>query len=81
MYLTHNGRKSERFAERFIKTLKNKICKHMTYIGKKFYFDVLDDIVKRYNHTVHSSIKMELKDVSGSALVEYAEKSDKKRPY
>ena len=80
MYSTHNEGKSERFAERFIKTLENKICKHMTYIGKKIYFDVLDDIVKRYNHTVHSSIKMKLKDVSDSVLVEYAEKSDKKDP-
>ena len=45
-------------AERFIKTLKNKIYKHMTYIGKNVYFNVLDDIVKKYNNTVHSSIKM-----------------------
>ena len=44
--------------ERFIKTLKNKIYKHMTYIGKNVYFNVLDDIVKKYNNTVHSSIKM-----------------------
>ena len=33
-------------AERFIETLKNKIYKHMTYIGKNVYFNVLDDIVK-----------------------------------
>ena len=30
----------------------------MTYIGKNVYFNVLDDIVKKYNNTVHSSIKM-----------------------
>ena len=33
MYSTHNEGKSV-VAERFIKTLKNKIYKHMTYIGK-----------------------------------------------
>ena len=32
-------------AERFIRTLKNNIFKHKTAISKKFYFDVLDDIV------------------------------------
>ena len=36
MYSTHNEGKSV-VAERFIKTLKNKIYKHMTYIGKNIY--------------------------------------------
>ena len=36
MYSTHNEGKSV-VAERFIKTLKNKIYKHMTYIGKNVY--------------------------------------------
>ena len=45
-------------AERFIKTLKNKIYKHMTTIGKNVYFHVLDDTVKNYNNTIHNSIKM-----------------------
>ena len=46
MYSTFNEQKSV-VAERFIKTLKNKIYKHMTYIGKNVYFNVLDDIVKK----------------------------------
>ena len=33
MYLAHNGGKSV-VAERFIRTLKNKIYKHMTAISK-----------------------------------------------
>ena len=37
MYSTHNEGKSV-VAERFIKTLKNKIYKHMTTIGKNVYF-------------------------------------------
>ena len=40
MYSTHNEGKSI-VAERFIKTLKNKIYKHMTTVGKNVYFDVL----------------------------------------
>ena len=34
-------------AERFIRTLKNKIFKHMTAVSKNVYFDVLDDIVNK----------------------------------
>ena len=47
MYSAYNEGKSVA-AERFIKTLKNKIYKHMTYIGKDVYFNVLDDIIKKY---------------------------------
>ena len=57
LYSTYNEGKSV-VAERFIKTLKNKIYKHMTTIGKNVYFYVLDDIVDKYNGSYHSSIKM-----------------------
>ena len=67
-------------AERFIKTLKNKICKHMTSICKHVYFNDLDDIVKKYNNTVHSSIKMKPKDVTDIKYVEYSEETNKKSP-
>ena len=43
MYSTHNEGKSV-VAERFIRTLKNKIYKHMTAVSKNVYFDVLNDI-------------------------------------
>ena len=45
MYSTYNEGKSV-FAERFIRTLKTK---HMTAVPKNVYFDVLDDIVDKYN--------------------------------
>ena len=67
-------------AERFIRTLKNKIYKHMTTIGKNVYFNVLDDIVKKYNNTVHSSIKIKPKDVTDDNFIEYVEESNKKDP-
>ena len=64
-------------AEIFIKTLKNKIYKHMTTIGKNVYFNDLDDIVKYYNNTIHNSIKMKSKDVENNNLKEYIEEFNK----
>ena len=55
MYSTHNEQKSV-FAERFIRTLKNKIYKYMTSVSKNVYIDKLDDIVHKYNNTYHSTI-------------------------
>ena len=55
MYSTYNEGKSV-VAERFIRTLKNKIFKYMTAVSKNVYFDVLDDIVNRYKNTVHRII-------------------------
>ena len=46
MYSTYNKGKSV-VAERFIRTLKNKICKYMTSISKNVYIDKLDDIVNK----------------------------------
>ena len=57
MYSTFNEGKYV-IAERFIRTLKNKIYKHMTSISKNVYYDALDDIVKKYNNTHHSTVKM-----------------------
>ena len=48
MYSIYNERKSV-VAERFITTLKNKIFKNVTAISKNVYFDVLDNIVDKYN--------------------------------
>ena len=78
MYSTYNEGKSV-VAERFIRTLKNKIFKHMTAISKNVYFDVLDDIVNKYNNTVHRTIKMKPIDVTGDSYVEYNDDSNKKR--
>ena len=48
VYSTYNERKSV-VAERFIRTLKNNMFKHMTAIQQNVYFDVLDDIVDNCN--------------------------------
>ena len=70
MYSTYNEGKSV-FAERFIRTLKNKIYKHMTTISKNVSFDVLDDIVNKYNNTYHKTIKMKPEDVKDDSFGEY----------
>ena len=44
MYSIYNEGKSI-VAEKFIRTLKNKIYKYITSISKKMYIDKLDDIV------------------------------------
>ena len=69
MYSTYHKGKSA-VAERFIRTLKNKIFKHMTAISKNIYFDVLDDIVNKYNNTVHRTIKMKPLDVISDSYAE-----------
>ena len=79
MYSTFNEGKSV-VAERFIKTLKNKIYKHMITIGENVYFNDLDNIVKKYNNAVYSSIKMKPKDVTDDSFVEYSEETNKKSP-
>ena len=75
MYSTYNEGKSV-VAERFIRTLKNKIFKHMTAVSKNVYFDVLDDIVNKYYNTVQITIKMKPIDVTSDSYAEYNEDSN-----
>ena len=70
MYSTHNEGKSV-VAERFIRILKNKIYKHMAAVSKNVYFDVLNDIVDKYNNTYHNTIKMKSIDVKSNSYAEY----------
>ena len=52
----------------------------MTTVGKNVYFNVLDDIVDKYNNTYHSSVKMKPKDVGNDSFAEYSEESNEKDP-
>ena len=63
MYSTYNEGKSV-VAERFIRTLKNKLSKHMKTTSKNVYYEVSDDVVNKYNNTKHSTIKMKSIDVT-----------------
>ena len=66
-------------AERFIRTLNNKIYKYMTSVSKTVYIDDLDDIVNKYNNTYHRTIKMKPVDVNVKLLVVLMEKKLLKR--
>ena len=50
----------------------------MTAISKNVYFDVLDDIVNKYNNTVRNTIKMKPIDVIDDSYAEYNEDFNKK---
>ena len=67
-YSTHNKGKSV-LAERFIRTIKNKIYKYMTSISKDLYIDKLHDIVNEYNNTYHRTIKMKPIDVKNNTYI------------
>ena len=62
MYSTHDEGKFV-VAERFIRTIKNKIYRYMTSISRYMYIDRIDDIVNEYNNTYHRTIKMKPIDV------------------
>ena len=79
MYSTCNEGKFA-VAERFVRNLKNKNFKHMTDFSKNIYFDALDDIVNKYNNTVHRAIKMKPVHVTPDSYAEYNEISRKKDP-
>ena len=68
MYSKYNEEKSV-VAERFIRTLKNKIYKHMTVVSKKVYLDVLDNTVNKYNNAYHRTIKMKPIDVKPDSYI------------
>ena len=79
MYSTHNEGKSV-VAERFIKTLKNKIYKYMISISKNVYIDKLDDIVNEYNNTCHRTIKMKPINVKENTYINIGKEVNDKYP-
>ena len=52
----------------------------MTAILKNVYFDVLDNIVNKYNNTVDRTIEMKPIDVTSNLYAEYNKDSNKKDP-
>ena len=79
MYSIHNKGKFV-VAEKFIRTLKNKIHKYMTSVSKNVYIDKLDDIVNEYNNTYHRTIKMKPIDVKDNAYIDFGKEVNDKDP-
>ena len=65
----HNDGKSA-VAERFVRTLKNKIYKYMISISKNVSIDKIDDIVNKYNNTYHSTIKKKPVNVKSNTYID-----------
>ena len=82
MYSIHNEGKFV-VAERFIRTLKNKVYKYMTSASKNMYIDKLDEIVNKYN-TYHRTIfiigfiiKMNPVDIKSSPYINFNRENNK----
>ena len=68
IYSTHNEGKSVA-AERFIRTIKNKIYKQMTSIS-----------VNEYINTKHRTIKMKLIDVKDNTYIDFGKEANDNDP-
>ena len=79
IYLAHNEGKSV-VAERFIRTLKNKIYKYMTSMSKSVYIDKLDDIVNKHNNTYHRVNKRKPVNVKSSTNIDFDKENNKESP-
>ena len=79
MHSTNNEGKSI-VAERFIRSLKNKIYMYMTSLSKNMYINKLDDTVNKYYNTCHSTIKMKPVDVKSSIYIEFNKEINKEGP-
>ena len=79
MYSTHMEGKSVA-AEKFIRTLKNKICKYMTSMSESVYIDKLVQTVNKYKNTYHRTTKLKPVDVNPSMYIDFTNENNKERP-
>ena len=79
MYSTNNEGKSV-VAERFIKTLKNKIYKYMISVSKNVYIHRLDNMVNKYNNTYNSKTKMKPTDAKSKTYIDSSKEIKDKNP-
>ena len=79
MYSAHNEGKSI-VAERYIRTIKNKIYKYITSISKNVHIDKLDDIVRKYNNKKHRAVKMKPTDVKDNTFIDFGKEVNDNDP-
>ena len=77
IYSTQNEEKSV-VVERFIRTLKNKIYKHITAVSENVYR--MDDIINEYNNTYHRTIKMKPIEVKDNTYIDSSKEVNDKDP-
>ena len=56
-FYTQNFDTKASIAERFIRTLKEKLWRYFTYTNNRRYVEVLPALVESYNNTYHRSIR------------------------
>ena len=66
--------------ERFIKTLKNKIDKHMAPVSKNVYMAKLNKIVDKCNNTYHRKIKIKTADINSGTYFDHTVEHNDKDP-
>ena len=79
MYSRNNEWKSV-VAERFVRTLKDKIYKYMTPVSKNVYIDKVDDIVYKYINKFHITVETKPADVKSSTYIEFVIENNEKDP-
>ena len=80
MYSAHNEGISV-VAERFIRTLKEKIYyKYITSISRNMYINKLDDIDNKCGNTYHRAMKMKPIDVKSSTYIDFNKENNKGGP-
>ena len=67
-------------AERFIKSLKNKIYKYMSAISKNMYIDKLNDMANKRNNTYYSTNKMKSVNVKTRTYIDFNNDNNTKDP-
>lgn len=63
LFSTHSNMKAA-LVERFNQTIMNRISRYFTQNNTKTYINVLPEIIRGYNQTYHSSIKMKPDEVN-----------------
>lgn len=63
-YTAQNPDTKACFAERVIRTIKERVFRYLTHKNTKRYIDNLAEFVSSYNDTIHRSIKMKPSEVS-----------------
>lgn len=63
-YSTYSSKKAS-IVERVIRTLKGKMFKHFSFVGKyKWIGSPINDIVYNYNHTIHTTTKYKPSEIN-----------------
>ena len=64
LHFTTHSKKQANYVERFIKTIKGRIWRHITATNSRRYIDILPKLVDSYNKSWHTGIHSEPRNVT-----------------